>query len=167
MPLTEEDKQAMQQQINAALAAATGRNGPQAQPVQQPAPMMMPAQPMGGMMPAAAMMPQYQQMPQMVPAAQMAPMGGQAPQPTAVLFRAKVPMPDGREVPVYLQFGPDVLQNLPMFAQMLMQVYPIDAYQPRQQNGWGGQNRGSWGNGGGNGGGWNGNRGGNGYGRRW
>jgi len=141
--MTDEDKVAINQQITQALAAAmAGRTGA-TQPV---APTLL------GMTPASMMTPAM-------------PMNSPMPQPIGVLVRAKVGLPDGREMPVYLQFPAEVFQNLPQFAAQIVQMLPVDAYQPRQNG---------FGNGGGNGGGW---RGGNGwggrggysnnYGRRW
>lgn len=88
------------------------------------------------------------------------------PQPTGVMFRFKIQLPDGSALPGYLMFGPEVVANpqaLPMVAAQIAQIFPIDRYQPNNgyQNGGGYQNGNGW-----NGGGYR-NGGGNFYRRGW
>lgn len=87
------------------------------------------------------------------------PQGGQmAPLPlvpTSISFRIKVPLPDGREASGYLHFSTENCQTpqaIQMMAASIAQQYPIEAFMPRNQGGWGG--------GGQQGGGFGGNRGG-------
>lgn len=89
-----------------------------------------------------------------------------APQPTlpsAISFRMKIPLPDGREVSAYIHFDGSQCstpQALQMLAHQVAMSWPIEAFMPRQQGGWGG------GGGGYQGGGYN-RGGGYGGGRRW
>ena len=96
--------------------------------------------------------------PAMWPAAQM---GGALQAPTGVLFGVSIPLPDGREVSAYIQFGAEHAQNpqaLQMLASQVAQMWPVRAYQTKQQG---------WGNGGGAGGGYNGGWNRNGGNGRW
>lgn len=88
----------------------------------------------------------------------MAPAGASPGSPalTGVSFRAKVPLPNGMEVNVQLQFsaaGVHSAQDLQLLAMQVSSLWPVEAYPPKQQGGWGGQGGGgSWGQ---SGGGWN------------
>lgn len=89
----------------------------------------------------------------MQPAQQMMPAGmmGAAPAaPQALLVPLSLTLPDGRDCTVYVQLGPEAVQN-PMGAiqGLAQQGYPIKAWQPRQQQGGGGY-QGGGGSGGGN-----------------
>lgn len=92
----------------------------------------MAAQHQTAVMPAQQMAPQVQQWPGMMPASAMV-----APQPTGVLLGISIQLPDGREVPGYLQFDAQHAQNLPMLAQQVAAAYGpmIKAYAPRGYGG--------------------------------
>lgn len=94
----------------------------------------------------------------MQPVQQPMGMPGAMPQATGVSVPVTVQLPDGRDLPLYVNFGPEAAQNLQGFAVAAAAAFGpfLKAYAPRQQNG------GGYGGGGGN---WGGGRGN--YGRRW
>ena len=85
-------------------------------------------------------------------------MGGAMPQATGVSVPVTVQLPDGRDLPMYVNFGPEAARDLHGFAVACAAAFGpfLKAYAPRQQNG------GGYGGGGGN---WGGGRGN--YGHRW
>lgn len=86
------------------LAAVIARLSQQPQQQAQAAAMPMAAGPAGFGLPQ--------------PMAPMAWQGGaQTPQPTGVSVPVSVPLPDGREVSMRVQFGPEAIGNLPALAQ--------------------------------------------------
>ena len=95
-----------------------------------------------------------------------------APGLRAVLFRCSVPLPDGSELSAFLMFDAEQCQHPQAIEQLgayVAQTWPVQTYQPRQRNGYGGGYRGGYGGGGYRGGGYGGRRYGGGYGggRQW
>ncbi|MBN2024388.1 MAG: hypothetical protein JW809_16525 [Pirellulales bacterium] len=147
--MTTEEMAALGEQVAEILAKRTGAPGA--------APGATMAAGFGGMMPAgqAAMMPSA-----------MMGVGAGTPQPTGLLLRAKMQMPDGSAAPCYLSFGPEALAGGPqgvaqLVGQLMQAGWPIDLYPPR--NNYGGGGGGNWNNGGGG----NAAYGRRSYGRRW
>lgn len=111
------------------------------------------AAPMQGFQPQAFQPAPMMGMPQMMPAAMM---GAPPAAPQGLLVPVQLNLPDGRECTVYVQLGPEAVQN-PMGAiqGLINSGVPVKAFQPRQQGGgnggagWGGNGnqRGSWGGG--------------------
>lgn len=80
-------------------------------------------------------------------------------QPAVLSVRIKIPLPDGRELGAYIDFdcsGCPTPQHLQSLAAAIAQQWPVEAFQPRQQGGWGNQGGGGYNGGGGyQGGGYN------------
>lgn len=130
---------AQQKTMEEMLAAAVAAVSSQQQPVQQQ--MVAP-------MPAAQLVPQQGMMGMgMQPAAQM---GGAQVQPTGILINIRIPMPDGSEVPAYLQLPQEALANpgaIPQIVQALAQTWPVKFWQNnRNQNNWGNRGGGGYNN---------------------
>ena len=115
------------QELLSKLTAAVEKLGGQvtAQPQQQPAQQGfgLPTQPV--MQPGYGM----QQQPIGMP--------GAMPQATGVSVPVTVQLPDGRDLPLYVTFGPEAAQNLQGFAAAAAAAFGpfLKAYAPRQQNG--------------------------------
>jgi len=119
------------QELLSKLTAAVEKLGGQvtAQPQQQPAQQGfgLPTQPIA--QPGFGMQPQQ-------------PMGmpGAMPQATGVSVPVTVQLPDGRDLPLYVNFGPEAAQNLQGFAVAAAAAFGpfLKAYAPRQNGGYGG-----------------------------
>jgi len=111
-----------QQELLAKLTAAVEKLGGQPQPQQQSG-FGLPTQPIA--QPGFGM-----QQPTMG-------MGGAMPQATGVSVPVTVQLPDGRDLPLYVNFGPEAAANLQGFAIAAAAAFGpfLKAYAPRQQNG--------------------------------
>ena len=89
------------------------------------------------------------------------PMAGAMPQPTGVGVPVKIPLPDGRDMTVRVEFGPEWAGRLQDLGAVVLQMFGpyLAAWYPKGQGG--GGYGGGYGNGGGNYGGYGGR------GRRW